>query len=442
MVEKDNNQSSAPVPLSKNEKVEAKHLLAEADMLRKVPPPLLEVLVGQMKARVFQKNEIMLEQDQESDRMYMVKSGEYKRIRVNPDTGKSQTVEFAIKAHSINTMRILSGEPVFANVECISDKCKVFEIMRPNFLHALQTHPEIATRIAEGLCEDLRTGSKKFTTPLLEQQQEDLVNVPAVSIAAAIESYYRSALNAKLNARLSGVKAELFPNMHIQVPVRVSYICGFKGLRGYFDHHIDPNLYAHPNAVRLATAVSPGIVMAPISSILEASNAGHLNKEPMTTRWMRGLVPRGLREIVFGLGLNQMSDYFEERLLPYFKDNPMLANAAGSLTAGVVSGYCSHVPHNMSTFKLLEPQRSYFDLYKMFVDKSVPPVVDRMVAKWPSTARSGARIFFATLFPRGLAIRTTQIVGSFMILNGTINFLQLREHGRIQRAIDNHPSPT
>jgi hypothetical protein len=283
MAANDNSQWSAPAPLSKNEKTECYDLLKEADMLQKVPPTLLKVLVGQMHARVFQKNETMLEQDQESDRMFMVKSGEYKRIRVNPETGKSQTVEFAIKAQSINSMRIISGEPAFATVKCVTDQCKVYEMMRPNFLHALQTHPEIATRIAEGLCEDLRKGSKKFTTSLLEQQQQDVVNVPAVSIAAAIESYYRSALNAMLNTRLTGVKAELFPNMHIQVPVRVSYICGFKGLRGYFDHHVDPNLYAYPNAVRLATAVSPGIVMAPISSILEASNAGHLNKEPMTS---------------------------------------------------------------------------------------------------------------------------------------------------------------
>lgn len=36
-------------------------------------------------------------------------------------------------------------------------------------------------------------------------------------MAAAIESYYRSALNAMLNARLLGAKASYFPNMHVQV---------------------------------------------------------------------------------------------------------------------------------------------------------------------------------------------------------------------------------
>jgi hypothetical protein len=179
-----------------------------------------------------------------------------------------------------------------------------------------------------------------------------------------------------------------------------------------------------------------GVIMTPISSVLEASNAGHLNKEPMRTRWMRGVVPRAGREIIFGLGLNQMSDYFEERLGPVMPPgHAMMTNAAGSLAAGVVSGYLSHVPHNLSTLKLMEPQKSYSELYKQFVNKSVPPAVDTMVKDWPATARDVTRTVFATLFPRGVMIRTTQIVGSFIILNGTINYLQLKEHDKIRGAI-------
>lgn len=176
--------------------------------------------------------------------------------------------------------------------------------------------------------------------------------------------------------------------------------------------------------------------MTPISSLLEASNAGHMNSESMSTRWMRGLVPRAGREIIFGIGLNQLSDFFEERFLPLVgRDKPLLANAAGSLAAGVVSGYFSHVPHNLSTFKLLEPDRPYGELYRSFVDKSVPAVIDDMVRPWPSTARDMTRTAFATLFPRGLVVRTAQIVGSFMILNGTINYLKLKEQDRIQKAL-------
>jgi hypothetical protein len=224
--------------------------------------------------------------------------------------------------------------------------------------------------------------------------------------------------------------------MHVQVPTRISYICGFKVLRAKLDEHVDADAYSMPQLVRWATTLAPGIIMNPISSVLEASHAGHMNPEPMMTRWMRGVVPRCGREIIFGVGLNQMSDYFEERVQRWTGGDGMMANALGSLIAGVVSGYLSHVPHNLSTFKLLEPNIKYSQLYQKFVDKSVPPVLDRAVQHWPPLSRTLTRSVLATLFPRGVMIRTTQIVGSFIILNGTINYLQLREHDKIQRAMN------
>lgn len=80
---------------------------------------------------------------------------------------------------------------------------------------------------------------------------------------------------------------------------------------------VTPENYSNPNAVRLAAAITPGVLMTPFSSILEASNAGHANPEPLYRRWTRGLVPRTSREVIFGIGLNQLSDYCEERV-PYF----------------------------------------------------------------------------------------------------------------------------
>ena len=424
--------SSKPTNLTKKDAESCDRILSECEMFQKVPKDQRKVIVNQMKVRNFQKNEALLHQGDPTDRFFLVETGQTKRTRIKD--GKLHVVEFAIKAKSINSMRVLSGEDAFATVKCVSENCKVYQMMRSDLLKTLQQKPEITMNIVEGLCEQLRIGSKKFATPLLEQQQQD-INIPAVALAAGIESYYRSALNAMLNASLTGVKAELFPNMHVQVPVRIAYITGFKSLRTFFDTHVHPDEYKHPTAVRLATAVLPGIIMTPISSVLEASNAGHMNKEDMTTRWMRGALPRMGREVIFGLGLNQMSDYFEERLQPYFPGNTMMANAAGSLVAGVVSGYLSHVPHNISTFKLLESDKSYRQLYRQFVDKSVPPLVDTMVATWPPGPRNFTRTVFATLFPRGLMVRTTQIVGSFMILNGTINYLQQREQSKIERAV-------
>jgi hypothetical protein len=423
------------MPLSKDDAESCKSLLRECEMFQKVPPHLIDTLADTMRVRNMKKREKFIHQGEPTDAFYLLESGQIKRKFVDPQDGRVHKVEFAIKAKSINSMRVISGEPAFSSVKCVSDSCKTYEMKRDDFLKLLKTKPDLGTYIAEGLCEQLRIGSKKYATPLLEQRQEHDINVPAVTIAAGIESYYRSALNAVLNSRLTGVMGELFPNMHIQVPTRVTYILGFKGIRAALDKNIEPEQYDYPNAIRLAATVAPGVIMTPISSILEASNAGHMNSEPMITRWMRGVVPRAGREIIFGVGLNQMSDYFQERFQPYFRDNAVMGNAAGSLAAGVVSGYLSHVPHNISTFKLLEPQRSYVDLYTMFVDKSVPPTIDQWVESWSPNVRSFTRTLFATLFPKGLIVRTTQIVGSFIILNGTINYFELREHTKIQAAV-------
>mmetsp|Transcript_4526 Transcript_4526/g.6525 ORF Transcript_4526/g.6525 Transcript_4526/m.6525 type:complete len:425 (+) Transcript_4526:90-1364(+) len=410
--------------LSKEEAKSCEKLFSEADMFLKVNPSDQKLLLSRMYKRIYRKNEVLMHQDNPTDRFCLIDSGDIRRSRL--EDGKEHTVTYAIKTRSIGSMRVLEGCPNYSTVKCGSDECKLFEMSRSDLLSTLQQEPRLSIDVCKGLSQELRKGSRTFQTPLLEQQQGNNVNYPAVAIAAGIESYYRSSLNAILNARLTGGKmGELLPNMHIQVPTRIAYIVGFKGLRQYFESNIDPESYQYPNRVRMATAIAPGIIMTPISSILEASNAGHMNSEHIARRSMRGIVPRCGREILYGFGLNQLSDYFEERALPYVNFNHVAANAAGSIIAGVVSGYLSHVPHNISTLKLMHPQKSYGTLYKEFVNSSVPHAVDERVKSWSSpAARSLTRGLFATLCPRGVGIRTVLIVGSFVILNGTINAIQ------------------
>ncbi|KAI9910818.1 hypothetical protein PsorP6_010481 [Peronosclerospora sorghi] len=152
--------------------------------------------------------------------------------------------------------------------------------------------------------------------------------------------------------------------------------------------------------------------------MLEAFNAGDMNPESLSTRWIRGTAPRMLREVIFGVGLNQLSDYFEERMM--VTSSPAMNNALGSMIAGVVCGYLSHVPHNLSTMKLMHPQKSYVDHMNDFIRRAevrVPKKVSPLQRYLAATA-------MALLFPKGLTVRTSQIVGSFIILNGTINLLK------------------
>jgi hypothetical protein len=185
--------------------------------------------------------------------------------------------------------------------------------------------------------------------------------------------------------------------MHIQVPIRILYINGFKGIRSFLDNNvrdileisnsqIKPDDYQYPHLTRLAAAIIPGLCMTPMSSILEASNAGHSNPESMSTRWLRGTVPRAAREVIFGIGLNQLSDYCEERV-PSVVQGQALRTAGGSLLAGMLCGYLSHVVHNMSTLKLMNPNLSYGEHFRNYVAQAE----GRLPANIP--ARKAAAIF-------------------------------------------------
>lgn len=113
--------------------------------------------------------------------------------------------------------------------------------------------------------------------PTLSPQQQ--IPFFATSIGASIDAFYRSAMNSLLNARLTNNKqGALFPNMHIQLPVRVMYLNGIKNLRVYIDHHKQSLLKAGSDKrlTELGLACIPGLAMTPFSSILEASNAGHM----------------------------------------------------------------------------------------------------------------------------------------------------------------------
>ena len=72
-----------------------------------------------------------------------------------------------------------------------------------------------------------------------------------------------------------------------------------------------------------------------LTSLLEAFNAGHMNYKPLSVRWMSGIVPRSAREVIFGIGLNQLSDYFEERVA--FVTNTVLRTAVASIASGAVA---------------------------------------------------------------------------------------------------------
>lgn len=419
------------VALDADEVKRATELLSHSAMFHACSPDMLHRLASHMEKRTFRRGDDIATQDAPTDRFWLMADGYARRLRTEPD-GVTRHVDSKACGGTISSLHVVSGTPTYATARCVTRSCVAYTLSRAALLEQLQSHPTFAVDVVTSLSAGMRQ-KRLYRTPLLQQRGQE-VNYIAVGMAASLESYYRSALNSLIIRSLSGVSSPLFPNMHIQIPTRILYINGFKGLRSFFDRHVDTDaLPNHPArmAGRIAVAVAPGLLMTPLSAVLEASNAGHANKEPLLRRSFRGNVPRTGREVLFGIGLNQMSDYFEERYRTVVA-NQTLANSCGSVTAGVVSGYFSHVPHNLSTLKLLNPDKKYKEVFKMFIDKSAPGHL--VPSGVPDVLRQPLRILSACIFPRGLFVRTTQICGSFLILNGTINLIEKDQLRRVERT--------
>jgi CRP-like cAMP-binding protein len=385
--------------------------------------PTLRKICARAQPVTFPRGHVVFHQGEPQTEMLMVRDGRVESTKVI--NGQVHQLAVASAGQAVGANHALLRDPAAVSCRCVTP-VSAFTVPS-SALDEILDEKTASREIIHSLSKEIRRQAWLLQTPLLEQHAKPTPYF-AISVAAALESFYRSAMNSLLNARLTGQPVTtLFPNMGMQIPTRVVYINGFKGLRHLMEKHVDADQYENPQLVRLAEAVAPGIIMTPVSGMLEAFNAGHMNPEPLTTRWMRGLLPRAMREVIFGIGLNQLSDYFEERIP--IQSSPLIKNAIASMAAGCVAGYLSHVPHNLSTMKLMNPQKSYLAHMKDFVRHSESRV--------PNTIAPRSRFLVASVlalaFPRGLTIRTTQIVGSFIILNGTINSLKDIDVRSVQR---------
>lgn len=388
--------------------------------------PTLRKICGHATAVAFPKGTIVYRQGEPQTELLVVADG---RVESSKEiNGQVHVLDTAAAGDSVGANHALVQDPAAVTCRCLTP-VRAYALPAAALTQVLDDDRTASREVIAGLSKVIRHQASLLQTPLFEQHAKPTPYF-AISAAATLESFYRSAMNSLLNARLTGQPvASLFPNMGMQIPTRVVYINGFKGIRHLTEKHIDPDAFENPQLVRLGEAIAPGIIMTPVSGLLEAFNAGHMNPEPLASRWIRGFVPRCFREVIFGIGLNQLSDYFEERIP--VAASPAVTNALASLLAGVVSGYLSHVPHNLSTLKLMNPQKPYRAHMADFVAHSKSRVPDTI----PPRARFAAAAVLAVLFPRGLTIRTTQIVGSFIILNGTINSLKDIDVASVRRLL-------
>eukprot|EP01089_Gocevia_fonbrunei_P005840 TRINITY_DN1633_c0_g1_i2.p1 TRINITY_DN1633_c0_g1~~TRINITY_DN1633_c0_g1_i2.p1 ORF type:complete len:380 (-),score=40.58 TRINITY_DN1633_c0_g1_i2:391-1530(-) len=374
-------------------------------------------MCSKMTKESFKKGEHIINQGQPQTNMYLIASGD---VQLQHDSGEGtiHTVEKLRDRGLYGSLHFMRNDPSFATLRGLTF-VETYSMKTIIFLSLIQSSPTLVEDIIYSLCEKIHKQRELLRTPLLQQHSKP-PQFWATTVAAAIESFYRSGVNSLINFRLTGVRQSLFPNMKIQIPSRAIYINGLKGIRSYLENNINLNNYQYPTLVLMVLAVTPGLAMTPVSSILEACNV-EKNKEPLWNKWRRGFAPRAVREVIFGIGLNQLSDYWEERI-PEFITSETIKNLFGSLISGVIAGYLSHIPHNLSVLKMFNPEIKYLDHFKTLAAMS-----ENRIPQWnmKASTRKVLGAMMAVVAPRGLVLRTSQLVGSFILLNGVINYLDM-----------------
>lgn len=396
-------------------------VLGKSTMFRELTNKQREKIADACVLVRFKRGDILQLQDAPQEKAFIIIEGECMRQRtVDDNVHVVGSLGYADSTSTVGMLHLLSSQPSFATLKA-STSGLAFQIHSQDLRQILLTEPDVALGAIQSLCREVieMNANNLGQTPLFMNQSKSLPWL-AISCASAVESFYRSAMNSLINSALTGKpRAALFPNMHIQIPTRIVYFNGFKGIRYFVDTNCADlqDRFERPQLVAMLLATVPGVVMTPISSILEASNAGHMNPEPIATRWTRGLLPRCAREVIFGMGLNQLTDYYAERM-PMFKD-PKWKALGASFVSGLIAGYISHVPHSMSALKLVYPQKTYRELFSSYTahwDRIVPQ------GTWPQ--RRLTVNLMACLLPKGCLVRSTQIAGSFIIINSLVNSLK------------------
>jgi CRP-like cAMP-binding protein len=219
--------------LSQKESEECADLLKKSVLLKYCSTEELRILSKQMTKRTHKKGEVLMEEGKPQQNMFVIAGGSAVREKVFPD-GTVHVVDTQLGGHTVGSLHVMNKDPAFATTRCTSD-VTTYELTADKLNEVFYANPKFAWNVAYSLTMEVRHHTRTLRTPLLEQRPKQ-TPIMAISIAAGVESFYRSALNALLNQRLTGVKmGSLFPNMHIQLPTRIVYINGFKGLRGYLD---------------------------------------------------------------------------------------------------------------------------------------------------------------------------------------------------------------
>eukprot|EP00756_Hemistasia_phaeocysticola_P016824 Hpha_TRINITY_DN15501_c1_g1::TRINITY_DN15501_c1_g1_i1::g.105507::m.105507 len=384
------------------------------------------------KRREFATGEIVAEGGKPVTSAFVVSSGVVFQ-RESDVSEASLDLNITAGADEVQTVGMLglhSAKSVHPGSAWASTAVVAYEIDAQQYRRLLQEHPEVAVRVIESISDHTRRWDAIPRTALLAQQSRR-APAPIVALAAVLEAGYRHLLDSLLAHRTHNVFPDFIPP-HAPTPGtattegaarrlsaaagrvastaagRACFVFGAKRLRELFEY----SGQGEPLSLQVASAAAPGVLLAPFSGFLEARQVmAHSHGTPY---WSHGFVCRSMRDGLFAFGLNQVSEFFEERCPAEWE--PWTRCVLGSALAGGVVGYCSHVPHMLSTMKLAAPAASYGDIFRRMVREAE----DRLPHHFPPRSTRAVATFNAIFAPAGVSIRSMQLMGTCALVNGLL----------------------
>ena len=118
----------------------------------------LQVIAGSTEELDFPANEVIIEQDDESDCAYIIVSGSARVYRLTED-GEEVNLAILGKDQVLGEMALLDKQPRSANVESVQP-IKVLKLTRTDFSRILHQHPDTAINLLSTLSTRVRSANE------------------------------------------------------------------------------------------------------------------------------------------------------------------------------------------------------------------------------------------------------------------------------------------